>query len=216
MGNHQQQSAQGALLLAVAAMTTVVVLSNILVQYPVMAQIGALNLADLLTYGAFTYPLAFLVNDLTNRRLGPSKARFVVLAGFLVAVLLSAYLATPRIAIASGTAFLTAQLLDVGIFSRLRQADWWRAPLVSSLFGSVIDTVLFFSLAFAAGFVMLGANDDFAIANAPLLGILPVDLPRWMSWALGDLAVKLIVALSLLMPYKLLRARLAPTDYVAG
>ncbi|MEM8690111.1 MAG: VUT family protein, partial [Pseudomonadota bacterium] len=134
-----------------------------------------------------------------------AKARQVVFAGFLLAVILSVVLATPRIAIASGTAFLLAQLLDVTVFDKLRQAAWWRAPLVSSFAGSAIDTVLFFSIAFAASLSVFGANDDFAIANAPLLGAFGVEAPRWVSWALGDFAVKLLMALVLLAPYRFLR-----------
>ncbi|HFQ15219.1 MAG TPA: VUT family protein [Rhodobacteraceae bacterium] len=195
------------------AMAAVVVLSNVLVQFPVQAVLGGVQLADLLTWGAFTYPAAFLVTDLTNRRLGPAAARKVVATGFVLAVLLSIWLASPRIAMASGSAFLMAQLLDVLIFNRLRRGVWWRAPLLSSVFGSLLDTALFFSLAFAAGFAFLGANDGFAIAPAPLLGIFTLELPRWMSWALGDLAVKLLVALTLLAPYRLLRGWLAPQDY---
>ncbi len=190
-------------LIGIVAMAAVVVASNILVQYPVAATIGPLNLADLLTWGAFTYPLAFLVNDLTNRRFGPRAARTVVLVGFAFAVALSVYFATPRIAIASGTAFLVAQLLDVGIFNRLREQAWWRAPVLSSLVGSLVDTVIFFSLAFAAAFVVLGPNDAFAIERAPLLGALGfIEVPRWVSWALGDLGVKIIVALAALGPYR--------------
>src|SRR5690606_1727631 len=113
---------------AVAAMVAVVAASNILVQFPVRAQFGPLDLADLLTWGAFTYPVAFLVTDLTNRHFGPRRARLVVVAGFAVAVILSIWLATPRIAIASGSAFLVAQLLDISIFHRLRDAAWWKAP----------------------------------------------------------------------------------------
>lgn len=205
-----------ALLIAIAAMAGVVVLSNVLVQYPVQFQIGSFNFADLLTYGAFSYPLAFLVNDITNRRLGPKNARKVVLSGFVLAVVLSIYLATPRIAIASGSAFLVAQLLDVSIFHSLRQVSWWRAPLVSSVLGSLVDTLIFFTLAFAALFVVLGPNDGFALADAPLLGLFAMDAPRWMSWALGDLIVKLLVTLSLLAPYKILRTKLAPSDFVTG
>ena len=156
---------------AVAAMTLIVVASNILVQYPVN---------DWLTWGAFTYPLAFLVTDLANRRLGPAAARRVVYVGFALAVLCSAVLATPRIALASGTAFLVAQLLDVVVFDRLRRGTWWRAPLVSSVLGSTIDTALFFTLAFAA-----------------------TGLP-WIGWAIGDLAVKFAVALAMLIPFRLL------------
>ncbi|PLX35322.1 MAG: hypothetical protein C0605_10535 [Hyphomicrobiales bacterium] len=201
------------LILPIISMMTVVAASNYLVQFPVNFSAGPLNLADLLTYGAFTYPAAFLVTDLTNRRFGPARARLVVLIGFVLAVLLSVWLASPRIAIASGSAFLTAQLLDVAIFDRLRQGRWWRAPLVSSIAGSVLDTVLFFSMAFAAGFDVLGPHDDFAIASAPLLGLMAFEAPRWMSWALGDLAVKLLVALMMLAPYRMLRAWLAPQDF---
>lgn len=189
---------------AALAMAAVVLASNVLVQYPVQAQLGPLNLADLLTWGAFTYPVAFLVTDLTNRRFGPVAARLVVFAGFTVAIVLSTMLSTPRIAIASGTAFLVAQLLDVTIFDRLRRGSWWRAPLVSSVIGSLIDTALFFGLAFAAVFAVIGPNDPFAIGTAPLVGVLPVDVPRWVSWALGDLSVKLLVALALLAPYRVL------------
>ena len=147
-----RSSVTGGFALAVAAMAAVVAASNVLVQYPVQARLGALNLADLLTWGAFTYPFAFLVTDLTNRSLGPAIARRVVLTGFTIAVLLSVWLATPRIAIASGTAFLAAQLLDVAIFHRLREGAWWRAPVASTIVASTVDTALFFSLAFAAAF----------------------------------------------------------------
>ncbi|PLX38614.1 MAG: hypothetical protein C0606_10555 [Hyphomicrobiales bacterium] len=188
----------------IVAMAAVVIASNVLVQYPVAFEVGALNLADLLTWGAFTYPAAFLVTDLTNRRFGPSAARMVVFAGFVLAVILSVVLATPRIAIASGSAFLVAQLLDVAIFDRLRRRVWWVPPFVSSLIGSVIDTALFFSLAFAASFSMIGANDAFAIEAAPLFGLLAIEAPRWVSWALGDFAVKILVAMALLAPYGVL------------
>ena len=190
----------------------VVAAANYLVQFPVHAAIGPVNLADLLTWGAFTYPVSFLVTDFANRRFGPGGARRVVYFGFALAVLLSIWLATPRIAIASGSAFLVAQLLDVSIFDRLRNDRWWKAPLVSSVIGSVVDTVLFFGLAFAAVFVVLGANDEFAIGNAPLLGVMAMEAPRWVSWALGDLAVKLLVALVMLLPYRVLLslARLDP------
>ena len=188
----------------ILAMCAVVVSANYLVQFPVHATIGSINLADLLTYGAFTYPIAFLVTDFTNRRFGATGARIVVYFGFVLAVILSIWLATPRIAIASGSAFLVAQLLDVSIFDRLREGWWWKAPLVSSVIGSVVDTVLFFGLAFAAVFVVLGANDEFAVGNAPVLGFMTMEAPRWVSWALGDLAVKLLVALAMLLPYRVL------------
>jgi len=197
-------------LLGVAAMAAVVVASNILVQYPVHVSVGGFNLADLLTWGAFTYPLAFLVNDMTNRALGPRAARAVVMVGFALAVVLSAVLATPRLALASGSAFLIAQLLDVGIFHRLREGRWWRAPVVSSLLGSALDTVVFFSLAFAAVFGMLGANDAFAIEAAPLLGLFALEVPRWVSWAIGDFSVKLLIAAVALVPYGLLVRMITP------
>ena len=121
-------------------MVVVVAGSNVAVQYPIN---------DWLTWGAFTYPVAFLVTDLTNRRLGPGKAREVAYVGFALAVLLSIVVATPRIALASGSAFVTAQLLDISVFNRLRRLPWWQAPLVSSGIASVWDTAVFFSLAFA-------------------------------------------------------------------
>lgn len=157
-----------ALALPVAAMAGVVALSNWAVQFPIN---------DWLTWGAFTYPLAFLVNDLTNRRLGPETARRVVFVGFALAVALSVWLATPRIALASGAAFLTAQLLDTAVFDRLRRLAWWQAPLISTGFASVVDTGLFFSLAFAG-----------------------TGLP-WITWGLGDLAVKGAMALAMLVPF---------------
>ncbi len=163
--------------LGVAAMAVIVAASNFLVQFPIN---------DWLTYGAFTYPVSFLVTDLTNRALGPGRARRVVYAGFAIAVVLSAFLATPRIAIASGSAFLIAQLTDIFIFNRLRNAAWWRAPLVSSSIASAVDTALFFSLAFAG-----------------------TGLP-WSTWAIGDYAVKLAVAGAMLVPFRLLLAATRP------
>src|SRR5215218_6676985 len=133
--------------IALTAMTLVVLSSNILVQYPFQH----LGLGDYLTWGAFTYPFSFLVTDLSNRRFGPKGARRVVYAGFVLAVILSVILATPRIAIASGAAFLLAQLLDIGIFSRLRNRAWWLPPFVSSVISSALDTVIFFSIAFYCG-----------------------------------------------------------------
>ena len=186
----------------IAAMATVVLLSNILVQYPVQAMLGGVNIADILTWGAFTYPIAFLVTDLTNRIFGVSAARKVVFVGFLVAVVLSIWFATPRIAIASGSAFLVAQLLDVSIFDRLRSGDWWRAPLVSSLLGSVIDTLLFFSIAFAPMFGALdfGGADGSLGFGVPFLGF-GSETPLWVSLACGDFIVKILVGLAMLVPY---------------
>jgi len=189
---------------AVLAMAAVIVASNILVQYPVHATLAGIDLADLLTWGAFTYPAAFLVTDLTNRRFGPSAARKVVFVGFAIAVLLSILLATPRIALASGTAFLVAHLLDIAVFDRLRRLSWWKAPAISSLLGSLIDTILFFGIAFSAALVpLLGHDDAFATGTAPFLGVIAVEVPRWLSWAAGDLAVKLLVTAALLLPYRL-------------
>ena len=200
-----------ALLVAVAAMTAVVVASNVLVQYPVAARIGRIDLADLLTWGTFSYPLAFLVTDLTNRRFGAAIARRVVLAGFAVAVVLSLALSSPRIAIASGLAFLIGQLLDVTLFDRLRRSvAWWKAPFVGSVFGSITDTAVFFSLAFAPVFGFIAASDAFAIETAPFLAGLAFDAPRWISWAVADLSVKLVFAVALLVPYRLIMNALWP------
>jgi hypothetical protein len=129
----------------------------------------------------------------------------VVIVGFALAVVLSVFLATPRIAIASGTAFLTAQLLDVAIFDRMRRSVWWKAPLVSSFVASALDTVLFFTLAFSVQSALLGASDPYAIEAANPLGIFGNEAPRWMSWALGDFLVKISVAVLLLVPYRFLR-----------
>ncbi|GMG84686.1 VUT family protein [Paralimibaculum aggregatum] len=179
--------------LGVAAMAVVVTASNILVQYPV---------GDWLTWGAFTYPFAFLVTDLANRAMGPGAARRVVLAGFALAVVLSIWLAGPRIAVASGTAFLVAQLLDVQVFHRLRAGSWWRAPLVSSTIGSALDTALFFSLAFAPAFVMFGDDAGWAQETVPLLGQGPA-AALWVSLAVGDFLVKMTLALLALVPFRL-------------
>lgn len=191
-------------LVAVAAMVAVVAASNFLVQFPVAVTLGPVNLGDILTWGAFSYPCAFLVTDLTNRHFGPQRARLVVVCGFAVAVVLSIWLATPRIAIASGTAFLVAQFLDIAIFDRLRRSAWWHAPLFSSLVSSALDTVLFFGLAFAAPFValdtMFGRADGSLTFAAPFLGVGP-EVELWVSLAAGDFLVKLVLAGLLLAPY---------------
>lgn len=193
---------------AVLAMAVVVTASNYLVQFPVEASLGAVNLADILTWGAFTYPVAFMVNDLTNRHFGPVPARVVVLVGFAFAVIWSIFLASPRIAIASGSAFLVAQLLDVSIFDRLRAGKWWHAPLISSVLGAVIDTILFFGIAFAAAFAFLdtglGLEDGSLPFPTPFLSVGP-EVPLWVSLAVGDFLVKILVTLVLLVPYKALR-----------
>ena len=208
----------------VVAMALVVVASNILVQFPVQGFVGGLALADILTWGAFTYPFAFLVTDLANRRYGPAVARGVVFTGFMAAVVCSIavppllfslglidYGATAgrlvRIASASGAAFLAAQLLDVTVFNRLRRQSWWRAPVFASLAGSVLDTAIFFSVAFASLFAFVGPDDAFALEPAPLLGVFGIEVSRWMSWAVGDLSVKLLIAIFALIPYRLIAAR---------
>lgn len=208
----------------VAAMALVVVASNIFVQFPVQGQLGSLALADILTWGAFTYPVAFLVTDLANRRYGPRMARRVVFVGFMIAVFCS--IVVPpllfqygliefetaadrlvRIAAASGAAFLSAQLLDVTVFNWLRRQSWWRAPIFGTLAGSVIDTAIFFTIAFSAAFAFTGPSDGFALEMAPVMGVFPIEAARWVSWALGDLAVKLIIAVVALIPYRLIAAR---------
>lgn len=160
--------------LAIAAMAAVVLASNILVQF-------AIN--DWLTWGAFTYPVAFLVSELVNRRFGPALARRVAWVGFAVAVLASLWLAPARIALASGAAFIASQLLDIRVFDRLRAGLWWRAPLVATLAAAVLDSAVFWGIGFAG-------------TGGP-----------WITWALGDLAVKLAVGAAMLLPFRLLIAR---------
>ncbi len=191
-------------------MATIVVASNFFVQFPLSGSLFGVVLGDLLTWGAFTYPIAFLVTDLTNRQFGPSIARRVVFAGFVVGVAVSFWTSMPRIAIASGTAFLVGQLLDISVFNRLRRQTWWQAPLAGSLIGSAIDTLLFFSLAFAPVFALLGPNEPFAIEWAPVLGVMSAEAPRWISWALGDLGVKIMVGVVMLLPYGALMSILKP------
>lgn len=185
------------LALPVLAMTLVVVASNILVQYP----FEPFGLGDYLTWGAFSYPVAFLVTDLTNRRYGPKIARELVAAGFVIAVALSIWLATPRIALASGTAFLVGQLLDISVFNRLRRQSWWRAPLVGSVIGSALDTTLFFTLAFAGDPDMSG-----------LIILFGKTVPLWQSLAIFDFAVKMLVALLALLPYGALMSIILPME----
>jgi len=196
----------------IVAMAAVVTASNILVQYP-FAHFG---LGDILTWGAFSYPVAFLVNDLTNRRYGKPAARRVVIAGFIVGALLSIGLATPRIAIASGTAFLTGQLLDITVFGRLRRQAWWRAPLAATMCGSLLDTAIFFSLAFAAPFAFL--DTGFGLADGSLAfptALFGGQVPLWMTLALGDLSVKIAMGLLMLVPYGALLNVLKPAPALA-
>jgi uncharacterized integral membrane protein (TIGR00697 family) len=164
-------------------MGLIVVLSNYLVQFPI--QYFKLN--EILTYGAFSYPITFLITDLANRAYGKLVARKVVYVGFTIGVLLTLFVSTNfsdiisiRIAIGSGVAFFIAQNLDVQIFNSLRKKIWYVAPLTSSIIGSVTDTFLFFSIAFYA-----------------------TGIP-WVTLAFGDLAVKLFIALSMLIPFRLL------------
>lgn len=194
----------------IVAMAAIVVLSNVLVQFLV---------GQWLTWGAFTYPIAFLVTDVMNRVYGPAAARRVVFAGFATGVACSFVgtqihgefgpLVTWRIAIASGTAFLAAQLLDIAVFQRIRQGFWWRAPLVSSLVGSTVDTALFFTIAFSGTLSFLEPGNDVGWANEmlPLLGQGPVT-PLWVSLAVADWCVKLGLALLALVPFRIIVGRL--------
>ena len=169
------------------SMAFVVAISNYFVQFPVKY----FNLENLLTYGAFTYPVAFLITDLSNRRFGKKIAKRIVYFGFVLGLFLTFYFSTNysdlisiRIAIGSGTAFLVAQLIDVNIFDRLRKKIWFAAPLTSSLVGSSIDTFLFFSISFYG----TGIN--------------------WITLSFGDLFVKIFVALMMLIPFRLLLIRI--------
>lgn len=170
------------LFLPIAAMSLIVAISNYAVQFPIN---------DWLTWGALTYPVTFLVTDLTNRAFGAAATRRVVYVGFTIAVILSIWLATPRIALASGTAFLVAQLCDVFVFDRLRNRPWWQAPLGSSAIASTIDTALFFSLAFAG-------------TGVP-----------WQTLALGDLVAKFSMAACMLIPFRVLLSRVRPATVPA-
>ena len=173
------------------SMALVVALSNYLVQFPVKY----IGLQDLLTYGAFSYPVAFLISDLSNRRYGKNTAKKIVYLGFALGVFLTFYFSTNysdlisiRIAIGSGTAFLVAQLIDVNIFDKLRNKIWFAAPLISSLIGSTIDTFLFFSISFYG----TGIN--------------------WITLSFGDLFVKIFVALAMLIPFRLLLSHVQETS----
>ena len=164
-------------------MGIIVVISNYLVQFPIQ-QFG---LSEILTYGAFTYPMTFLITDLANRAYGKLVARKVVYVGFIIGVLLTLFVSTNfkdiisvRIAVGSGIAFFVAQNLDVQVFDRLRKRSWFIAPITSSILGSITDTFLFFSIAFY------------------LTGV------PWVSLALGDLAVKIFIAITMLIPFRLL------------
>jgi len=183
-------------LIALAAMTLVVLASNILVQHP----FTHLGLADYLTWGAFTYPFSFLVTDLANRRFGTAGARRIVYAGFVLAVVLSVALATPRIAIASGAAFLVAQLLDIRIFARLRDRAWWLPPFVSSVISSALDTAIFFSVAFYCGVLPGTGSTISGLLGSVGIADECVVLP-WTSLAMADYGVKLALAALAIAPY---------------
>lgn len=201
----------------VFAMAAIVVASNILVQF--------LILDGLLTWGAFTYPLAFLVTDVMNRVYGPAAARKVVFSGLVVGIVCSLigsqimlqgdgyeYPAVAlRIAIGSATAFLVAQMLDIIVFNRLRDGSWWKAPLGSTLVGSTVDTVIFFSIAFAAafnGFSATAAEEVIWAQDAvPFLNIGPM-VPLWVSLAVADWCVKLSIALLALIPFRIIVGRI--------
>ena len=195
----------------VIAMAIVVVASNILVQHPI---------GTWLTWGAFTYPLAFLVSDIMNRLEGPVVARRVVYAGFVTGLACSAVgtqimgefgpLVTLRVAIGSGLAFLLAQLLDVMIFDRLRRKAWWQAPFISTFFGSSLDTAIFFTIAFSASLSFLEPGNDvsWAAGATPLLGVGPT-VPFWVSLGAADWLVKIAVDLIALLPFRLAVYRFA-------
>ncbi len=198
------------LLPGIIAMATIVVASNILVQF---------RFGQWLTWGAFTYPLAFLVTDIMNRVYGAQAARRVVFAGFFVGVACSLIgtqimgefgpLVTLRIALGSGIAFLTAQLLDVAIFDRMRQAKWWQAPVISSVIGSSVDTALFFTIAFSGTLIWLEPGNDVSWAGEvlPMLGAGP-EAPLWVSLAFADWLVKMSIALLALIPFRLITRKM--------
>lgn len=199
----------------ILAMAAIVVASNILVQF--------LILNGLLTWGAFTYPLAFLVTDIMNRVYGRDAAKRVVFVGFFTGVICSLIgsqimlefgPAVPlRIAVASGTAFLVAQLTDIAVFNRLRGGKWWRAPLVSTLVGSALDTALFFTIAFSASVWFFSENANAAVSWAlepvPFMTVGAI-APLWVTLAFADWLVKLSLALIALIPFRVIVARLSP------
>ncbi|WP_417713697.1 queuosine precursor transporter [Pseudophaeobacter arcticus] len=194
----------------ILAMAAVVVASNILVQF---------LFGQWLTWGAFTYPIAFLITDVMNRVYGAGPARRVVFVGFVVGVICSLIgtqiigefgpLVTLRIALGSGLAFLTAQLLDVSIFAALREGKWWRAPLASTLVGSSVDTAIFFTIAFSGALTWIEPGNDVSWATEmlPLLGAGPM-APLWVSLAVADWLVKLSLALLALVPFRMIVTRL--------
>lgn len=195
----------------ILAMAIIVVASNILVQHP---------LGGYLTWGALTYPFAFLVTDVTNRLQGAQAARRVVMAGFVTGLFCSFVgtqihgefgpLVSLRIALGSGLAFLCAQLLDVALFNRLRAGSWWKAPFVSTLASSTLDTALFFPIAFSTALSVLEPGNDlsWAAETGPLLGWGP-DAPFWASLAVADWGVKIALAVLALLPFRIIIGKLA-------
>ncbi len=193
------------LLPGVIAMTVIVVTSNILVQYP---------LGAFLTWGALTYPFSFLVTEIANRLDGPTAARKIVFVGFVTGIVCSFIgtqimgefgpLVTFRVALGSGLAFLCAQLLDIAVFNQFRNGLWWKAPLISPWISSTLDTAVFFAVAFSAALTFLEPGNDvsWATVPTPLLGVGP-EAPFWVSLALGDWTVKLLLAIFALMPFRL-------------
>ena len=173
------------------SMASIVAISNFLVQFPV----NHFGMENLLTYAAFTYPITFLITDLANRKYGKILARKIVYLGFFTGILLTLFFSTNfnelisiRIAIGSGTAFLFAQLLDVKIFDLLRKKIWFLAPLTSSLIGSLVDTFLFFSISFYN-----------------------TDVP-WITLAIGDFIVKVLISLIMLIPFRVLLSQTIPEE----
>ena len=198
------------LLFAVFAMCVAVTASNVLVQYP----FHWFGLEHLLTYGAFTYPFAFLINDLTNRRYGPHAARRIVYAGFIAGLAVSWILASPRLAIASGTAFLFAQLLDILVFNPLRRKTWWIAPLAAAITGSALDTVWFFAVAFSSHFSFIDKLTGYSDSSIPTMtNLMGLEVPVWLSLSCGDFCVKLFMGVFMLLPYGAILAIFMPDIY---
>lgn len=205
------------LLLGILAMAAIVVASNILVQF--------LLLDGLLTWGAFTYPFAFLVTDVMNRVYGVQSARKVIFAGFVAGIVCSligtqimlqgdgyTYQAVAlRVAVGSATAFLIAQLVDVFVFNRMRDGSWWKAPFTSSLVGSALDTAIFFTIAFSQSITVFGENADMEVSWAwdavPFL-LVGQPVPLWISLAVADWGLKFALALIALVPFRLIVGRL--------
>ncbi len=195
-----------SLIVPIMTMSIIVLVSNILVQF---------LLGNWLTWGALTYPFAFLVTDITNRFYGLSAARKVVLFGFIIGIFCSLVgtqlqgefgpLVTFRIALGSATAFIISHLLDISIFNYLRQERWWKAPLISSIVGSSLDTLIFFFVAFSGFLIFLEPSNDvsWAVEQVPILGVFAIS-PLWVSLAFADFLVKLSIITISLIPFRFL------------